>query len=62
VSCNNTSKLTMLGNDEIKLSGSVQRQSIKPEVSRSMPVVYSLLTKRRAVDFCRMHSSLPPLP
>lgn len=39
----------------------VKRRSRRPGVSGSLAFVYSLLTKRRAVDFCRLHSSLCPM-
>lgn len=40
----------------------VERRSRRPGVSGSLGVVHWLLTKRRAVDFCRLHSSLCRTP
>jgi hypothetical protein len=45
-----------------KLAQFMERRSRRPSVSGNLALVHSLLTKRRAVDFCRLHSSLCQMP
>lgn len=46
----------------VRLVRLVERRSRRSRVSGSVGFVHSLLTKRRSVDFCRLHSSLCRMP